>query len=69
MRYLALVALLAFLAVPFLAGCTEKGATPVKEKPPVKEKAKETTPPPITPAPETPAPTPTPTPPPEPVTK
>jgi hypothetical protein len=30
MRYLALVALLAFLAVPFLAGCSEKPATPAK---------------------------------------
>ena len=56
MRYLALVALLAFLAVPFLAGCAEKAPTPAKEKPAAKEKAKETTPPPVTPAPVTPAP-------------
>jgi len=38
MRYLALVALLAFLAVPFLAGCAEKAPTPPKDKPVAKEK-------------------------------
>ena len=54
MRYLALVALLAFLA-----GCAEKAPTTPKEKPVAKEKAKpETAPAPITPAPTTPAPTP-----------
>jgi PBP1b-binding outer membrane lipoprotein LpoB len=36
MRYLALVALLAFVMVPFLAGCSEKPAAP---KPVEKDKA------------------------------
>jgi hypothetical protein len=58
MRYLALVALLAFLAVPFLAGCDGKAPTPVKEKPPAKEKAPEVKPPEPTPAPVPPVPTP-----------
>ena len=47
MRYLALVALLAFLAVPFMAGC-DSGKAPTKapEKAPVKapEKAGEKAP-------------------------
>jgi hypothetical protein len=61
MRYLALVALLAFLAVPFLAGCAEKAPTPPKEKPPVKEKVTPETPPaPAPPAPAPPAPAPAP---------
>jgi hypothetical protein len=55
MRYLALVALLAFLAVPFLAGCAEKPAP--APKPPVEKKAGPTTPPaPPAPAPTEPAP-------------
>jgi hypothetical protein len=61
MRYLALVALLAFLAVPFMAGCAEKAPTKAPEKAPAKapEKAGEKAPeaaPPAVPAPVAPAP-------------
>ncbi|MCX5654568.1 MAG: hypothetical protein NTY65_07990 [Planctomycetota bacterium] len=57
MRYLALVALLAFLAVPFMAGCAEKAPTKAPEKAPVKapEKAGEKAPDVVPAAPAAPA--------------